>query len=395
MQILQTILTILLFIVCLSTLVMIHEAGHLAMAKLFGVYCDDYSIGFGPALFHKKRKNAETYFSIRAILFGGFVSMASDEGELPSGVKVPKERSLKGIKKWKAALIMSAGIIMNVLLSILLLFIFNVAFPAKGLYSDVVSIEPGSKAESAQIVPFNPDTNEGDAFIVFSDPRADYQASGSAILYYDTDAVATFENGDAISVLATVQEAKVNFSNYSLDSLFEYYEHYTEYEEKEGTIAANFARPVTPDSTHNNSKLKSITLSFTMIHKEEGKFFICVGGYLRDADISELSYIDGKYYFDELDPNHEHPEYILANYSLSDYVQDIVLNVNTINGEKKLEAMGMSLYYLERYLPFGTRVSNTFRQFGQASSLIFTTIGGLFVGRGWEKVGSVVGAYAQ
>ena len=59
---LYSILQIILFIVCLSTLVLIHEAGHLAAAKIFKVYCADFSIGFGKAFLHKKRKKGETYF---------------------------------------------------------------------------------------------------------------------------------------------------------------------------------------------------------------------------------------------------------------------------------------------------------------------------------------------
>lgn len=54
MQVLQVILNIIIFLVCLSLVVCIHEAGHLSMAKLFHVYCFEYSIGFGPKLFSKK-----------------------------------------------------------------------------------------------------------------------------------------------------------------------------------------------------------------------------------------------------------------------------------------------------------------------------------------------------
>ena len=66
MQFLQTILNIIIFLLCLSAVVCIHEAGHLAVAKIFNVYCFEYSIGFGPALFKrtfkhrkKKKKNEE------------------------------------------------------------------------------------------------------------------------------------------------------------------------------------------------------------------------------------------------------------------------------------------------------------------------------------------------
>ena len=61
MQFLQTLLYILLFIFCLSILIAIHECGHLIAAKIFRVYCLEYSIGFGPRFLHVKRKKGETY----------------------------------------------------------------------------------------------------------------------------------------------------------------------------------------------------------------------------------------------------------------------------------------------------------------------------------------------
>ena len=75
MDFLMTVLYILLFIVLLSVLIVVHELGHLVAAKAFNVYCLEYSIGMGPLLFKKKRKGGETQFSIRAIPFGGYVSM--------------------------------------------------------------------------------------------------------------------------------------------------------------------------------------------------------------------------------------------------------------------------------------------------------------------------------
>ena len=128
MQILITILYILLFIVCLSVLIAIHELGHLAAAKAFKVYCFEYSLGFGPKLFSKKRKNGETYFSIRAIPFGGFVSMYGEDVPLPEGLEIPPERSLDGVKKWKKGIILVAGVTMNAILALVVFFISNACF---------------------------------------------------------------------------------------------------------------------------------------------------------------------------------------------------------------------------------------------------------------------------
>ena len=43
----QTIINILVFFVILGAIVLIHELGHFLTAKLFGVYCAEFSIGMG------------------------------------------------------------------------------------------------------------------------------------------------------------------------------------------------------------------------------------------------------------------------------------------------------------------------------------------------------------
>ena len=147
MNILMIILYILLFIFCLSVLIMVHEAGHLVTAKIFKVYCLEYSIGFGPALIHKKRKGGETFFSLRTIPFGGYVSMYGEGVELPEGVEVDSSRSLEGIKKWKKCIILVAGVTMNAVLALVLFFISEVAFQKHEFYADTVKIEKDSIAE--------------------------------------------------------------------------------------------------------------------------------------------------------------------------------------------------------------------------------------------------------
>ena len=125
MQFLITVLYILLFLVLLSVLIIVHELGHLVAAKAFNVYCLEYSIGMGPLLFKKKRKNGETQFSIRAIPFGGYVSMYGEGVELPEGVEVDESRSLNKIKAWKRAIVLLAGVTMNAVLALVFFFVSN------------------------------------------------------------------------------------------------------------------------------------------------------------------------------------------------------------------------------------------------------------------------------
>lgn len=74
----QIFLNIILFLLILGIIVIIHELGHFLVAKRVGVFCYEYSIGMGPALYQKEGK--ETIFSIRTIPIGGYVSMAGEEG---------------------------------------------------------------------------------------------------------------------------------------------------------------------------------------------------------------------------------------------------------------------------------------------------------------------------
>ncbi|MCK7488095.1 MAG: site-2 protease family protein [Bacillus subtilis] len=63
----------------MSIVVCLHEFGHFYFAKKAGILCHEFAFGMGPRLISKKI--GETTFSIRAIPFGGFVSMAGEEIE--------------------------------------------------------------------------------------------------------------------------------------------------------------------------------------------------------------------------------------------------------------------------------------------------------------------------
>ena len=90
----QTIINILVFFVILGAIVLIHELGHFLTAKLFGVYCAEFSIGMGPKLFSKKK--GETDYQIRALPIGGYVAMAGEADQEDSELMkdVPYERTL-------------------------------------------------------------------------------------------------------------------------------------------------------------------------------------------------------------------------------------------------------------------------------------------------------------
>jgi regulator of sigma E protease len=67
------ILTILVFLLILSVLVLIHEGGHFFMAKKFGIKVEEFGFGYPPKMFSIKR--GETEYSINWLPIGGFVKL--------------------------------------------------------------------------------------------------------------------------------------------------------------------------------------------------------------------------------------------------------------------------------------------------------------------------------
>jgi regulator of sigma E protease len=63
----------------LSLLIVIHELGHLAAARLTGIPVAGFSIGFGPKLWTRRWGQVE--YSLRALPLGGFVMPAVDDDE--------------------------------------------------------------------------------------------------------------------------------------------------------------------------------------------------------------------------------------------------------------------------------------------------------------------------
>lgn len=61
----------------LGVMILIHEWGHFAMARIFKVRVDVFSIGFGPRLFGWKR--GDTDYRISALPLGGYVRMAGQD----------------------------------------------------------------------------------------------------------------------------------------------------------------------------------------------------------------------------------------------------------------------------------------------------------------------------
>ena len=92
-------------------------------AKKFGVHVYEFSIGMGPKLFKFNRKNDETDYCIRLLPIGGFVQMAGEEIEVDE--KIPVDKRLQSKPAFQRFMIMVAGVMMNFILAIVILFIIG------------------------------------------------------------------------------------------------------------------------------------------------------------------------------------------------------------------------------------------------------------------------------
>ena len=116
----MSIIDILTFLLILSVLVFIHEAGHFTIAKLFKIKVQEFGIGFPPKLFGFTHR--ETTYSLNALPFGGFVKLPEKDTD-PSGTA----RLISDVAPWQRLCVLSAGPIMNIIFAIVLftaLFIF-------------------------------------------------------------------------------------------------------------------------------------------------------------------------------------------------------------------------------------------------------------------------------
>src|SRR3984893_15117055 len=106
--------TLLGIVLVLGVMIFVHEWGHFAMARLYYVRVDVFSMGFGPRLFGWKR--GATDYRISALPLGGYVRMAgADLSEVDSGDQPPtgSPDELLRQPRWQRAVIAFAGPAVN------------------------------------------------------------------------------------------------------------------------------------------------------------------------------------------------------------------------------------------------------------------------------------------
>ena len=132
-------MTVILFLAVLFVLILVHEWGHFIVAKKTGMRVDEFGIGFPPKLFGIKK--GETEYTFNAFPIGGFVKIFGENGTNDED----GERAFGSRPKWAQALVLVAGVVMNILFAWLLFSItYMVGVPT--------AVEESSAGPDAQLM---------------------------------------------------------------------------------------------------------------------------------------------------------------------------------------------------------------------------------------------------
>jgi regulator of sigma E protease len=184
----STFLGVIVGIIGLGFLILVHELGHFIVAKATGMRVEEFSLGFGPYIFSRRR--GETIYGISAIPLGGYVRVtgmhkeefdqrvAEAKAEEAGEILQPEERrpqdpedrlagkralSVQEIAAtplhrryyshplWHKLLFVVAGVAMNVIVALVLLYVVGVTQGESWRSTEISEVTVGSGAAAAGI----------------------------------------------------------------------------------------------------------------------------------------------------------------------------------------------------------------------------------------------------
>lgn len=150
-------MTVIIFILILTVLVLIHELGHFLVAKKLGIKVEEFGFGFPPRAFGIKK--GETIYSINWLPIGGFVKLYGEDEAGGGKLKVEsgklkvtdKGRAFFARPVWQRGLVVIAGVAMNFVLAVA---VISYLFASQGVAvvgNEVVVLatSPNSPAQKA------------------------------------------------------------------------------------------------------------------------------------------------------------------------------------------------------------------------------------------------------
>ena len=113
-------------ILMFGVLIAVHETGHFSVSKLFNIKVNEFSIGMGPAIWH--REKGETKYSLRVLPVGGFCAIEGEDGSSDD----PRAFTMKPM--WQRICVLAAGSGANLLIGFLIALCLYLGYCAAGDY---------------------------------------------------------------------------------------------------------------------------------------------------------------------------------------------------------------------------------------------------------------------
>ena len=192
--------TVIQLAIVLGIMVLVHEFGHFAVAKLCGIRVEVFSIGFGKRLFGIKR--GDTDYRISVLPLGGYVKMAGDNpGEAPTGD--PGE--FNAHPRWQRISVALAGPFANFALALVMMTgVYMLHNEVSEYLSDAATtdyISPGSPVASTGI-------HSGDTIVHFArveDPTWDQLFNQAALSLNQTIPFSYLHDGHRVDTTITLK----------------------------------------------------------------------------------------------------------------------------------------------------------------------------------------------
>src|SRR3712207_1714866 len=145
-------LWILSFTLILGAAAVLHEFGHVIVAKLLGIRVESFSVGFGKRIWG--RKWGTTDYRLSLIPLGGYVKLGGDDSnagiEEGGAEEIPTRERFDLRPRWHKFLVGVAGPVMNILTALAIPFVGAMAVGVPAAPSPLVSqVTQGGAADAA------------------------------------------------------------------------------------------------------------------------------------------------------------------------------------------------------------------------------------------------------
>lgn len=338
-SVMQSVWHVILAFLVLMFMVLIHETGHYTAGKIFNFQINEFSIGMGPKIFSKTKKNGEV-FSLRALPLGGYCAF---EGE---GEDQDNPRAFNNQKPWKRLIVLFSGAFFNFVSAIL------IAIIAISCYGDAVAV-------IGNVYDYAPSANQqlqtGDVI---------YKINGKRVFVLDN--IGRYMNSDEMEF--TVLRPKQNSDGSTV---------YEEIALKGITKQNYFSSVLTKVDVDLYSGERKLAAGDT-IYKLNGVALGEHGDFDRAFNLSSGDTVtltvltgDGSY------------DYVVSK----SLFEQKVLNAQ----EQSYSGVGMSVGYQKYRFSFGESLARSVPYCGEVGMLVLRTLGGLITGAvGIDQVGGPI-----